>query len=330
MGSGSYTRDTFISYSKSKNIDYDYTTRKMSSHVSHQDIFKSRSIDEALNPYNVVRECCDSAEHPLTKPVILAVDITGSMGEAGTEVAKSLGVIMTDLYEKVTDIQFMTMGIGDFAYDRGPLQVSQFESDIRINEQLDKIWFEFGGGGNQYESYSAAWKFGLDHTKLDCYDKRGVKATLITTGDETLNPVISKDRWEEVTGEKLQADIETKELYKLASKKFNIYHIHIDHHHWGNSAYMEEYNRNCVRSFASVLGPQHVFTCTVEDIDKTITNIILDSIKENEANTVVATGAVDMDQYANATVSDRIIETIPQKIVNASGITTNENGEITW
>ena len=67
---------------------------------------------------------------------------------------------MTKLYEDITDVEFMIMGIGDLAYDNSPIQISQFESDIRIAEQLDKLWFENGGGGNDYESYTAAWYMG--------------------------------------------------------------------------------------------------------------------------------------------------------------------------
>lgn len=83
----------------------------------------------------------------------------------------------------------MIMGIGDLAYDGCPIQVSQFESDIRIAEQLDKIYFEFGGGGNSFESYTAAWYFGSRHTKLDCLN-RGKKGIIITMGDEQLNPYL--------------------------------------------------------------------------------------------------------------------------------------------
>ncbi len=305
MGYGSYTSSTFSDYSTSRGISYDSYTGKMDSSVSHQDIFKSSRIVDELNPYKVTRECCDSEAHPYTKPVILALDVTGSMGDAATEVAKSLGVIMGDLYDKVTDIQFMTMGIGDFAYDRSPLQVSQFESDIRINEQLDKIWFEFGGGGNLFESYTAAWKFGLDHTKLDCFDKRHTKATLITIGDEMINPYIDGDRWKEVTGETVQADIETKELFKAVSEKFNIYHIHVDHRGRGGN-----YNDKCVNSFKAIIGDQNVFTCTVEDIDKTITNIILDSVNNS---------------------TDSFVDENPvTPVANTSGIKFTENGEIDW
>ena len=86
------------------------------------------------------------------------------MGSAAAEVAKKLNEVMTKLYEKVTDVEFLVMGIGDLAYDSAPIQASQFESDVRIAEQLDKIYFEGGGGGNAYESYTGVWYFGLKHT----------------------------------------------------------------------------------------------------------------------------------------------------------------------
>ena len=93
------------------------------------------------------------------------------MGQTAVEIAKRLNEIMTKLYGQIKDVEFMIMGIGDLAYDTYPIQASQFESDIRIAEQLDKIYFEFGGGGNWFESYTAAWYFGSRHTKLDCWNR---------------------------------------------------------------------------------------------------------------------------------------------------------------
>ena len=66
---------------------------------SAQEMFKQRRIAPELDPMNVIRECCDSEEHPNTRPVILALDVTGSMGGASVKVAKELNVIMTELYE---------------------------------------------------------------------------------------------------------------------------------------------------------------------------------------------------------------------------------------
>ena len=248
MGCGSWTRGSYVSYSTTKGMSVS-TDGMISGSYSNQDMFKARNIDSALDPKNVVRECCDTEEHPNTIPVILALDVTGSMGQAAVEVAKKLNVIMTKLYEKVTDVEFLIMGIGDLACDSCPIQASQFESDIRIAEQLDKIYFEFGGGGNSYESYTAAWYFGSRHTKLDCLN-RGRKGIIITIGDERLNPYLPKNQLEYITGDKLQRDIETKELYHETSNKFNIYHLDVDHRYHYDAD-------NIKSSFMSYLDENH-------------------------------------------------------------------------
>ena len=127
MGGGSWTAQSFASYSTARGYDYSTTTHS---------IVGDYSIDAMLDPKNVRRECCDSDEHPNSKPVILALDVTGSMGDGAVKVAKSLNNIMENLYESVEDVEFMVMGIGDLYCDDAPIQASQFESDIRIAEQL--------------------------------------------------------------------------------------------------------------------------------------------------------------------------------------------------
>ena len=46
---------------------------------------------------------------------------------------------MTELYKSVKDVEFCIMAIGDLSYDNAPIQMGQFESDIRITEQLEKV-----------------------------------------------------------------------------------------------------------------------------------------------------------------------------------------------
>lgn len=228
MGGGSWTTDMFTSYSTVTKGAKLNSRGVLDTSMSNQEMFKARRVDKALNPYNVMRECRDSEEHPETTPVILALDVTGSMGDAAVEVAKKLNVIMTKLYDQVKDVEFMIMGIGDLYCDEGPIQISQFESDIRIAEQLDKLWFEFGGGGNLSESYTAAWYMGSRHCDLDCW-KRGKNGIIITMGDERLNPCLEEQPLMLQTGDDLEADVETKNLYAEASEKFDIYHIQVDH-----------------------------------------------------------------------------------------------------
>lgn len=265
MGYGSWTSNSFKIYSKSVGrsvsksgvIDFDY---------SNQEMFKARYLDSALDPKNVIRECCDSEEHPNTLPVILALDVTGSMNDVSVEIAKKLNIIMTKLYEDITDVEFMIMGIGDLVYDNSPIQISQFESDIRIAEQLDKLWFENGGGGNDYESYTAAWYMGSRHTKIDC-NKRCKKGIIITIGDERLNPYLPKNQLEYITGDKLQRDIETKELYHETSNKFNIYHLDVDHRYHYDAD-------NIKSSFMSYLDENHFKVVNLNNIVDEIITII--------------------------------------------------------
>ncbi len=294
MGSGSWTTASFVNYATTRGYDTD-SRGVVTKSYSNQEMFKSKELDSSLNPKNVVRECCDSKEHPNTVPVILALDVTGSMGQAAVEISKKLNNIMTKLYEQVEDIEFMVMGIGDLSYDRFPIQASQFESDIRIAEQLEKVYFEFGGGGNSYESYTAAWYFGVHHTKLDCW-KRNKKGVIITIGDEQLNPHLPISSWRSglaaVTGDTLQADVETKDLYPEAAKKFDIYHINVNH----RGGYDQ---RGIKESFLEYLDEDHFRTIDrVDDIADEIVKIVVaasdndiknNTTENNKSNTTVIT-----------------------------------------
>lgn len=269
MGGGSWTTSSFTSYCTSvrgmsaSDISLDgIITTSMSS----QEMYKSRALDSALNPYNVVRECRDSEEHPYTIPVILALDVTGSMGKVAVEVAKKLNVVMTNLYDQVKDVEFCVMGIGDLAYDNSPIQISQFESDIRIAEQMDKVYFEYGGGGNSYESYTVAWYMGARHTDLDCW-KRGQRGIIITMGDERMNPYLPMSKLNACTGDGVQADINTVDLYKEVTEKYDVYHLDVNHGYRRDSGIKP--------SWELLLDDKHFREVTLDSIADTIVEIIV-------------------------------------------------------
>ena len=276
MGGGSWTTSSYTSYTKTKGIKTSCLadgTITLDSSYDAQDLYKARKLDEALDPKGVVRECVDSDEHPNTIPVILALDVTGSMGSALEEVSKKLNAIMTETYKKVKDVEFLVMGIGDLAYDNAPIQASQFESDIRIVEQLDKVYFERGGGGNQYESYTAAWYFAINQTKLDAW-KRGKKGILITLGDEPLNPYLPKEALKRVTGnETLQGDVETKELYNEVIKKYDVYHFAINDSHTCYRYYRDDIKE----TWGKYLDNNHFKVVTLNELAAQIVSAIVES-----------------------------------------------------
>lgn len=278
MGCGIWNSSDFEKYSSSKGRSVDKSGKVVD---SSQQIFTERSLNKDLNPFHVMRECCDTAEHPESLPVIIGIDVTGSMGRAAKDVAQSMNVIITGLMNSVKDIEVCIMGIGDLAYDQAPIQISQFESDIRISEHLDKIYFEGGGGGNQFESYTATWYMGLKHCKLDCW-KRGRKGIIITIGDEPLNPYLPKQPLMNATGDELTGDVMTNKLYEEASKKFNIYSIYLDNH--------SRYSQSAPASYKNILPESHVLT--IDSVDK-LTEAIQTCIRDGagEAASCISTEA---------------------------------------
>ena len=268
MGWGGWSSIAYTSTLRS--MGFSTTTAMASANV--QEVYRENYLNPLLNPKNVMRECCDTEEHPNTIPVILALDVTGSMGPAATTCASKLNDIMTELYNKVSDVEFLMMGIGDLACDDAPIQASQFESDIRILDQATKIYFEGGGGGNSYESYTAAWYFGLYNTKLDCW-KRGKKGIIITMGDEPLNPYLPGARLSQVLGCSSQ-DVDTEELYKQVLEKYDVYHIAITN----ESSYYHYENR--IKDTWGKLLNQHLIIATSDELSKVISDIIIEH--ENE------------------------------------------------
>ena len=90
----------------------------------------------------------------------------------------------------VRDPQLMFGAIGDATCDRAPLQVGQFESDNRMDGDLERILLEGGGGGQKTESYELAMYFMARHTGIDCFEKRGKRGYLFIIGDEMPYPAV--------------------------------------------------------------------------------------------------------------------------------------------
>lgn len=201
--------------------------------TSAEQIFKAIQMIDEFNPakMKLPREACDSAMSPKSRGIIFAEDVTGSMGRF------LLSLIQTQyprLFKEILNRysfnpHIMFMGVGDVAaHDQAPLQATQFESDLRMLEQLEKIWLEKGGGRNPFESYILPWYFAGKYCKMDCFDKRGEKGFLFTFGDEEPTPYLTSQELRKVFGERTDLDERTvtaTDCLEMASEKFYCYHI---------------------------------------------------------------------------------------------------------
>jgi len=217
MGSGRFDPGAYRAYTNS-------TVGKTT-----DEIYSSRSMHADLNPLNVkLRESRDSADNPNSTPLIVDIDVTGSMGMIADVIArKGLGVLFESILERkpISDPHVMFMANGDANYDRAPLQVSQFEADKRIIEQLANIYLEHGGGGNGFESYNLPWYFAAFHTEHDSLIKRAKRGYLFTVGDEEAPGDLTKDQIKRFIGDTLESDLSTKDMLALAQRKYDCYHV---------------------------------------------------------------------------------------------------------
>ena len=191
-----------------------------------------RMAHESMNPNGVLfREARDSEVHPNTVPIILGLDVTGSMGHIPHELIKEgLPKLMGGIIQGgVPDPALLFLGIGDHECDRYPLQVGQFESgDEELDMWLTRTYIEGGGGGNAGESYLLAWYFAAFHTKTDAFEKRGQKGLLFTVGDEPGLKTLPASAIKEIMGQGQQTYTHL-ELLAEAQKRYDVYHISVLH-----------------------------------------------------------------------------------------------------
>lgn len=217
--------------------NYDDTSRSSRAatsgylHKTREELFSS-SLHSLMDPKNFkFRECRDNPDHPSSFPIIFGLDETGSMGEIPHQLLKDgIPTIMNRLihHVKVPDASLCFLGLGDHLNDRAPLQVGQFEAnDEAMDNWLTKLWLEGKGGGNGGESYMLAWYFAHFMTVCDNWEKRKQKGVIITVGDEPCHPMLQSPYINRFTGRNEEKDYSSKELFELASEKWEIYHLNL-------------------------------------------------------------------------------------------------------
>lgn len=221
-----------MGYTRWSHDDWSTYTASTTHSKTREEVFTRRGMHKDFDPLNIeVRESRDSDKNPQSNAIIVAFDETGSMGNIPDAfVRKGLSTMVTEILDRapVTDPHIMIMGIGDAWYDRAPLQVTQFEADIQIAEQLKDIYLEGSGGGNQYESYNLPWYFAARKTEIDCFEKRGKKGYLFTIGDENPPPTLLATHVKKFLGEGIQEDLDSRDVLAMASRRYHVFHVIIE------------------------------------------------------------------------------------------------------
>src|SRR5919107_436434 len=183
MGSGIWSPTTdhghVADLARAGKDTFDYSAKSIRSGVLR--------VHQTLDPHGMdLRESRDSAEHPTSNAIVIGLDVTGSMHR----VVRGIHADLPRLHELllahrcVPDPQILFAAVGDATCDTVPLQVGQFESDNRMDQHLEHMVLEGGGGGQKTESYELMLYVAARHTLTDCWEKRQRKGYLFMIGDE--------------------------------------------------------------------------------------------------------------------------------------------------
>lgn len=273
---------------------YNYASRSLRAQdlgyhtKSVNQIFEQNLKQEAhdsMNPRKtlmLLREARDSDVHPHSLPIIVGLDITGSMGHIPHDLIKDgLPTMVSTVVERGTpDAALLFIGVGDHKADQHPLQIGQFESgDAELDTWLTRLYIEGNGGGNGGESYPLVWYFAAKRTATDAWEKRHTKGFLFTVGDEPFHDNYPANMLKELLQGEESKTFTAKELLKLAQEKWNVFHICLTE---------EREHTMALSGWRKLMGENAIEVKHYRDVPKVIAQTIIDNLRSQGVSPVVS------------------------------------------
>jgi hypothetical protein len=250
MGGGSWDTGAYHTSTSTRKAtgvaDFAYTKTATKAH-SNLDPLRINS-----KPFGKL-ESRDSDDHPLSNPVLVCFDVTGSNRERAVDAQKRLPNLMELLNKYLTDPQVAVAANDDYDYaGLNSIQISDFESDNRVDDHIRNIYLVGLGGGNDGESYDLLLYAAARKVVLDSVEKRGKKGYMFLYADEPIFDHVKKSQVKAIFGDTLERDIPIAEIIEEARRNFNIFVV------WPDGGYLHA-REKYVKLFGedSVLTSQH-------------------------------------------------------------------------
>ncbi len=178
-----------------------------------------REVHADLNPFGKRREVNN------VTPIVVALDVTRSRGDDTKLMYEKLPQLMGQIELKgyIENPGISIAAIGDATADRAPLQVGQFEGDNRLDQVLERVWIEEGGGGTGQESYELAAYF---YSRTNCVRLAqgiGKKGYFFFVGDEGFYPRVDRAAVRRIIGDELAEDLPAEEAFRRLQEKFHTF-----------------------------------------------------------------------------------------------------------
>ena len=207
--------------------DYDYSdgalkksSKEYASEAKKEGIVRAHSGGRSKGlPPPVGRELASSSPTPL----VVGVDVTGSMAQWPAIIFEKLPVLYNEAKLHLPDVEISFCAIGDANIDQFPLQVCDFAKGKPLEEGINSLFPEGGGGGGIKESYEIAAYFYARHCRLP----QSKRALFVYCGDEGFYERIKVNTVRKMTGDTMTQDLDSYAIFGELRKRFDVYMLRV-------------------------------------------------------------------------------------------------------
>ena len=219
MGGMSYDRDV---YSSGENYS---SSGFHSSPLADRTFDRSdiRDLDPSLLPLNRTLECTTK------NSIVIALDITGSMGDSAKLLYDKLPMLWGQLEQQgyLKDFSISFAAVGDCTSDGAPFQVCDFAEGKTLDGWIERLYLEGGGGQELTESYEMLAHFYANKVRFTHPKAEATKPFFFIIGDEAPYPSVDASQVRQHFGGKAQGDTSTKRVFEQVAEKYTFKHIHV-------------------------------------------------------------------------------------------------------
>lgn len=154
-------------------------------------------------------------------PLIIAVDVTGSMASWPFEIFDRLPLLYNTLSQYREDLTICFAAIGDAGCDRWPLQVTTFAGGYDLEQLLGALYGE-GGGGDAPESYGLFAHWVNTHVEAPAASE---PPFLILFGDAPMHPTTPRGQIASYLADKNGGDIDSIKAWQQLCRTWNVWFL---------------------------------------------------------------------------------------------------------
>jgi hypothetical protein len=194
-----------------------------------------------------------------TSPLVVAIDVTGSMAEWPETFFEKLPLLYNEVKRYIPDVEISFAAVGDAYTDSYPIQIGDFAKGKSLDAKINDIYPEGGGGGGARESYSLTAQFYNEHCKMP----NAKNPIFVFLGDEGYYPNIPKAHIREYIGDDVGEAVKCSQVMDKLKSNFKVYAVRKEY--FGNEEEVREQWENTLgrENVVMLEDPGRVVDCII-------------------------------------------------------------------